>query len=169
MNKIFKKDFTLSLIFIVCIFAFMLLFFLLPKSNYSSSEKRVLAELTLPSFEEIADGSFGKNFETYLSDHFPLRNTFVGINSYYSLLVGQNGENGIYYGKDGYLIRKSLYKDDTQLVKNLSFLSSFKRFASSLSSLDLSRLEISKRTRIMINMSVERAYIVGLTLFLVML
>ncbi len=77
---------------------------LLPKKDYSENEKRILAEAPEFTFKNLADGKFTKDLETYVSDRFPFRDAFVGINAYFNLLCGRNGTAPVYYGKDGYLI-----------------------------------------------------------------
>ena len=77
---------------------------LLPKKDYSENEKRILAKAPEFTFERLADGKFTKDLEAFVSDQFPFRDVFVGINSYFNLLCGRNGIAPVYYCKDGYLI-----------------------------------------------------------------
>ncbi|MCD7820536.1 MAG: hypothetical protein LUH07_16035 [Lachnospiraceae bacterium] len=93
-----------------------------PKSSYSALEKRYLAQFPDLSLDSLLDGSFGEDFEEYLSDQFPGRSFFVGCYSYYSLFLGNNGANGVYYGKDGYLINEPVSVNDSSLSRNLSTL-----------------------------------------------
>lgn len=85
---------------------FTILFIVLPKGTFSANEKRYLAEFPELKKETLLDGTYTEEIENYLADHAPLRSLFVGINSYYSYLTGNNGSNGIYLGKDGFLIEK---------------------------------------------------------------
>lgn len=94
---------------------FTILFIAVPKEEFSAKEKRYLAELPEFSSEALLDGSYTEDIEGYLADHTPLRSAFVGINSYYSLLTGNNGANGVYLGSDGYLIEKPV--DDMDRAK----------------------------------------------------
>ena len=89
MKKVYK--YLSSFVFLALVFVLLLLFVVLPKSDYSSNEKRVLSDFPAVTFDTVADGSFGTKFETYLSDHFPFRNFFVGLNAYYNQLLGNNG------------------------------------------------------------------------------
>ena len=91
-------------VFLIFVFALAILFFILPKKEYSSSEKRYLQQAPAFSFEALFSGKFGDEFETFLSDQFAGRNFFVGLSSYYQLFVGNNGSTGIYYCKDNYLV-----------------------------------------------------------------
>ncbi len=123
MKKIYK--YLSSFVFLALVFVLLLLFVVLPKSDYSANEKRVLSDFPQVSLSAIADGSFGTKFETYLSDHFPFRNFFVGLNAYYNQLLGNNGATGIYNAKDGYLISKPEALDPDRLTKNLGYISDF--------------------------------------------
>lgn len=93
-----------------------------PKNDYSPLEKRYLADAPALTAKTLFDGSFGDDFEEYLSDHFAGRSFFVGCYSYYSLLLGNNGANGVYYGQDGYLINEPVSPEDSILMRNLSAL-----------------------------------------------
>ena len=110
--------------FILCIFAFMILYFVLPKSDHSSQEKRNLAEFPETNAETIFEGKFQRELDTYLSDHIPGRNLFAGIGSFYELLCGQNGSKGIYLGSEGYLFPKPS-KNKENLLKNAEYISEF--------------------------------------------
>ena len=69
-------------------------FFLLPKSEFSVNEKRFLAEAPDINWDNISSGDWGKDIESYLADHIPGRDFFVGINAYFNLLTGrQAGED----------------------------------------------------------------------------
>ena len=100
----FIRSYSPAVLLLVFLFTLSVLFFALPKQDYSENEKRVLAEPPLFSLESLIDGQFMTETESYLSDHFPFRDAFVGLQSYYELVTGRGGAADIYYGKDGYLI-----------------------------------------------------------------
>lgn len=120
-----KKKAFLCCIFVFMLFVFAFLFFVLPKSEYSANEKRVLSKAPVFSIAAVSDGSFMKEFESYLEDHFPFRDLFVGINSYFKLMLGENGASGIYKCKDGYLIAKQDSVDTDRARKNINTLLEF--------------------------------------------
>lgn len=115
MKKLDLKENLISFVFIAFMLVFTILFIVVPKQEFSAKEKRYLAEFPELSSESVLDGNYTEEIEGYLADHTPLRNLFVGINSYYSLLTGNNGSNGVYLGSDGYLIEKPV--DDMDRVK----------------------------------------------------
>ncbi len=102
MKKAFKH--LPTIVFIVFIFSMTILFFALPKKEYSSSEKRYLAEFPTLTVDTFFSGDFGEDFEKYLSDHTAFRNFWVGLNSYYNYTLGNPLSNGIYKCDDGYLL-----------------------------------------------------------------
>ncbi|MBR5218210.1 MAG: hypothetical protein IKV89_00620 [Clostridia bacterium] len=106
MKKLNLKENLISFVFIAFMLAFTVLFIVVPKECFSIKEKRNLEKFPQFSKEALLDGSYTEGIESYLADHTPLRNLFVGINSYYSLFTGNNGANGVYLGSDGYLIEK---------------------------------------------------------------
>lgn len=82
----------------------MILFIILPKKEFSSSEKRYLEGFPTLNTETFFNGEFSDDFEVFLSDHTAFRNFWVGLNSYYNLALGNNCSTGIYHCKNGYLI-----------------------------------------------------------------
>lgn len=106
------KSKLISAVFIVFIFAVAVLYIFTPKNNFSETEKRYLAEFPEFSFKSLGSGKFMSGFEEYLSDHVPFRNVLVSVNSYYELITGNNGSNGIYLGSDGWLIEKPFDREN---------------------------------------------------------
>ena len=103
------------------------LFLLLPKQDFSATEKRYLAKFPEAEAGRVLDGTFGKEFEAFFADHFPVRNLWVGVNAYATLAEGINGANGVYMGNDGYLINKPV-STDNQIGHNLWILDDFKNY-----------------------------------------
>ena len=106
------KSKLISAFFIVFIFAAAVLYVFTPKNSFSETEKRYLAEFPKFSFEALSSGKFTSEFEEYLSDHAPFRNVLVSLNSYFELVKGNNGSNGIYLGSDGWLIEKPFDREN---------------------------------------------------------
>ncbi len=98
-----KRARALPLCFFLMIAALTAAFFLLPKQSFAENEKRVLAEPPQWSWRALLDGSLTEQAQTYIADHFPLREAFVGLDSYAQQLFGRNGDSGVYRGKNGFL------------------------------------------------------------------
>ncbi len=133
MSKLKSKKSAIAIIAIFLAFTFTLsaLFFILPKEEYSSSEKRVLKELPEISLENFLSGELTKGLEGdanggYIPDHFPFRSFFVGVNSYFNLLTGSTADNGYYFAKDGYIVTKPPASDRSEMNMNI-----INRFAAS--------------------------------------
>lgn len=112
-----------TIVLLVFIFSMAVLFFALPKKEYSSSEKRYLSDFPTLTVDTFFSGKFGEEFEKYLSDHTPGRNFFVGLNSYYNLALGNPLSNGIYYCDNGYLVNDPPNTD--RLDTNINVISEF--------------------------------------------
>ncbi len=99
--------------------------FIAPEKEFSDNEKRLLAKSPEFSLEALADGRFTKDLESFVSDQFPLRDFFVGVNSYFNLLCGRNSASPVYYGKDGYLIGAPADLNTDTALKNVQKFSAF--------------------------------------------
>lgn len=86
-----------------------------PKQTFSENENRALASWPVYSFATLKDGSYMSGIQTYLSDHFPLRDPFMTLKTKYEMLTGREEINDIYLAKDGYYIEA--YKTPKQQKK----------------------------------------------------
>lgn len=121
MKKVLK--FMPSIVFLIFIYGMAILFFVLPKDEYSSSEKRYLKQFPEFNSDTFFSGDFGEEFETYLSDHTPYRTFWVGLNSYYNLALGNPLSNGIYHCDNGYLVNDPPEYD--RLYTNIDVIAQF--------------------------------------------
>ena len=85
------------------------------KSDFSESERRVLAKLPEANAETIFSGKFMSDFEEYSLDHFPMRDTFRGIKSASVLGVFRQKETNGLYIQDGYLAKAETELSDEML------------------------------------------------------
>lgn len=100
---------------------------LLPHKAFSETENRYLARFPELTWETVKNGDFGMDYETYLSDHFPFRDTWIGFQAAAEKLLLKKEINGVFLGKDGYLI-EALYPEDLDpenCKKNLDTLTDF--------------------------------------------
>lgn len=121
-NKIVK--YIPAVVFLIFIYGMALWFIFSPKTDYSSSEKRYLQKFPEVTAEKLLSGDFGSEFETFFADRFPQRNTWVGLNAYTALAVGNNGASGVYNCKNGYLINKPV-STENNLDKNIGAVVDF--------------------------------------------
>ena len=120
-----KRDILLTVLFCGFIGAMAVLTAFLPKQEVSVNEKRTLAKFPEFSVQKLFNGKWEKDFETYISDHFPARNFFASTDSYYMLYSGRNGSNGVYKGKDGYIINTPVKCDEEKLNANITAINNF--------------------------------------------
>ncbi len=123
-----KAQIALVAIFLAFTLTLSAMFFILPKEDYSSSEKRYLAEAPEVSLENFLDGKLTTALEGgesggYIPDHFPFRSLFVGINSYWNLATGSTASSGYYFCDDGYIITKPA--DTNRADRNLRLINLF--------------------------------------------
>lgn len=86
--------------------AILVVNFLTPSNVFSESENRMLQQLPNFSLQTLRSGKFTSEFETYLSDQFMERDFWIGLKSDADRGMGKKESNGVYIGKDGYLIQK---------------------------------------------------------------
>ncbi len=100
---------------------------LTPDKTYSSEERRMLAKRPKLTKNNILNGKFQRKYETYLSEQFPGRTRLVTLRTKLSRLLGEKDANGVYFGKDGYLLERYRMQDFDwkQVRKNIRRTTSF--------------------------------------------
>ncbi len=93
--------------------------------NFSQKENRYLASFPKLSIASIQSGSFMDDFETYLTDQFPLRDACVSLKTTALRIAGERMINGVYIAKDGYLIAKENEYDKSDLKELLTSVNDF--------------------------------------------
>ena len=104
MNALIKKS--LVILIASLTLALSLWTLLAPKKNYSENENRYLEEFPELNADTLRDASFMKDTETYVSDHFILRDFFMTVKTIYERMTGRNQVNKIYMCDDGYYIEE---------------------------------------------------------------
>lgn len=102
-----------------------LVYIFAPKSDFSDLEKRYLANAPELSWENIVSGNFGDEAETYMADHIPGRDFFVGLNAYVNLFTGRQINSDIYVTTDGRLVEAPVQWDEAAVEKNMNAINSF--------------------------------------------
>lgn len=129
MDRI-KKWFPV-VIFCVIIFGLTGLGLTAEERTYSSAEKRELQTMPKVKAKTIKNGKFQKKYETYLSDQFPGRDDWVQLQTFASRLFGKKESNGVYFGKDNYLLEHYEASDfeEERMLMNIEALAEFVRRA----------------------------------------
>lgn len=77
-----------------------------PDRAFSEAENRMLKQLPHFSLNTLLSGAFTSDFEAYVSDQFVFRDLWIGAKTDMDRMLGKKESNGVYLGKDGYLIQK---------------------------------------------------------------
>ena len=97
------KNKILSIVLIVFFLGFSVFSWLKPPTDFSDSERRKLAQFPVVSVSNIFSGKFMKDFETYSTEQFPLRDSFRQIKALVNKYVLLQKDNNDLFVKDGYI------------------------------------------------------------------
>lgn len=104
---------------------FSFLNLLIPERAFSEVENRYLQQRPRASKDEILDGSYMEQFETWMTDQLVFRDDFVSLKASTDQLLGRGDSGGVYLGRDGYLLEMFTELPEEQLQKNLDEAASF--------------------------------------------
>ncbi|WP_100539364.1 DHHW family protein [Paenibacillus sp. GM2FR] len=96
-----------------------------PVRSFSESENRVLEQRPTLTFQHMMTGHFTSQYERYVSDQFVLRDTWIEWKSGIERGIGKKESNGIYLGKQGYLIQKFNPPTNEELEEKAAALLAF--------------------------------------------
>lgn len=99
------KNIALTVTMAVFFLTMLLINILKPDTDYSDSERRVLAKKPALSVKALETGAFMKEFETYTLDQFVCRDTYRSIKTISELYLFQKKECNQYYIADGYIAK----------------------------------------------------------------
>ncbi len=121
-----------KLIFSLLIGAFCLIIFAggisiiaVEDRDFSESENRVLATMPTLSLSSLKEGTFMKDFETYLTDQFIFRDRIIGLKTLFDRVTGKTKAGGVYIGKDGYLFSVPSPFDESRTEEIMDRISLF--------------------------------------------
>lgn len=113
------------IVFLVFIYALTALNLAAPKHTYSENENRYLSKLPSLSFSSLLGGHFDTAFEDWFTDHFVARSSWICIKAKTVQLAGALENNGVYFGKNGRLIRQFLPGNDKLFRSGISAMQDF--------------------------------------------
>lgn len=113
-------------VFLAFILIFTLANLFAPKREFSPNENRMLAQFPAFSFKKLFNEGWTQEYETYVTDQFVLRDTWVGIKagSERALLKTENG--GIYFAKEDTLIERPASLNISTIKTNISSINTFR-------------------------------------------
>lgn len=109
-DELQKKSFPSALICYTLIAVFLLLSagagiltVAVKDKAFSDNENRTLSQKPIFTLSGLVDGSFMSDFESWLSDQFPLRDEAIALKTDFERLGGKREENGVYLGENNRL------------------------------------------------------------------
>lgn len=105
--------------------ALALLNMLTPDRVFSESENRTLEQAPRFSPAGLLEGRFTADYEKYIADQFPLRDFWIGVKTDLERMAGKRDSNGVYLGKDGYLLQGFKAPQPEILQKRVAAINSF--------------------------------------------
>ena len=130
-SKIIKSITAIFLAAFLLLVAFA--FLISEKQEFSEGENRYLEKFPEFTFSSLKEGKYTEKLQSYLSDHFPLRNLFMGLKAETEIALGKREIGGVYIAKDGYLIEDYAAPKNTDKI-----VGQFEKFAKSLESAEVS-------------------------------
>lgn len=106
---------------------------LTPDKEVSESENRPLQQQPDFSMKDVFSGEYMSDFETYVTDQFFAKDWWVGLKSDMERLFLKQENNGVYFGKEGYLL-ETLAEKGQYFDRNLTYLNAFQEKAPHLNS-----------------------------------
>lgn len=103
-------------LFCLFIFGFGILHVVMPDRDFSPVENRNLAQRPAFTWQALVDGKYIPALEKYMADQFPFRDSWMGLESRYSWLMGHREFNGVFLAGDALI---SQVKNDKRADKNL--------------------------------------------------
>ena len=92
--------------------------------EYSEKENRMLQQRPQFTLAGIESGRLMEQYESYLSDQFVGRNFWVSLKTRIDLLAGKRESNGVFKGKNHYLLEDIASPDQEQMAQNIEAIES---------------------------------------------
>ena len=115
----------MTIMFLLTIFVFVGLNFIIKDKEFSENENRILQQKPKFTFDRLFEGRYTKKYEKYTVDQIVGRDEFIKVKTKIDSLLGKNSENGVYKGKDGYLIENFNKPNKEYLKANIEAINKF--------------------------------------------
>lgn len=113
-----KKILFIIISFIVVVLSMMFIF--CKKVEFSENENRYLEKMPAFKIETLVNGKYINELQSFITDHFPFRNFFVGLKTRVDILIGKKNIDDIYLGKDNYMLTRYNAIDDNKVIEILN-------------------------------------------------
>lgn len=125
----FLKKYTLLILFAVFLYALAIASLLTPPREDSIMENRKLAQkpkLTVSSLLAArTSDKYTQKYETFMNDQFIGRDGWITLKSICESALGKIENNGVVYGRDGYLFDKFTSLDERRLNLNIETVADY--------------------------------------------
>ncbi|WP_373218058.1 DHHW family protein [Ruminococcus sp. 5_1_39BFAA] len=115
----------MGIVFPVILLLVMVINIISPNRNFSQKENRVLASRPEISLSHLASGKLARQYETYVNDQFFGRDLWVSLKASADRLLGRTDGNGVYLGKDGYLMEAFQPPSQSRLNATVNSITGF--------------------------------------------
>lgn len=123
-NKLHIKK-TAALLFIGMLSVICLMNLIHRNREFSEKENRMLEQKPELTVSGISTGRFMKQYESYKSDQFAARNLWVSLKTNMDLLMGKREENGVFKGRQNYLLEDIAKPEEEQMEENINAIKEF--------------------------------------------
>uniref|UniRef100_I5ARI4 AlgX/AlgJ SGNH hydrolase-like domain-containing protein n=1 Tax=Eubacterium cellulosolvens (strain ATCC 43171 / JCM 9499 / 6) TaxID=633697 RepID=I5ARI4_EUBC6 len=106
---------TLTVLFLAMVAGFVIVNMATKDRTFSENENRNLAQKPKLSAATVKDGSYFKDFSSYLNDQFFGRDRWLTLNLLENTFLGRKEAGEVYLGKNGYLLEKANVPDEEQM------------------------------------------------------
>ena len=132
-----SKRYSIFLCILFCVFigVFAVAHLALPDREFSQNENRYLEQMPTLNAEDFKvnffdmdksgdffSGEFMSDFETYITDQFPLRDAFMTVKAACELAVGKTVNNDVYFGENDTLFAGVANPGEETIDKNLNYV-----------------------------------------------
>lgn len=114
-----------AILFLTAVFGLAILNRLTPDREFSSQENRILEQRPDLRLSSLADGTYMEKYETYQSDQFAGRDTWIEVSTGMEYLLGRRDSGGVYKGEDHYLLEKIESDEGDNVQDNIEAVRSF--------------------------------------------
>ena len=121
-----RSPLPIILCFAIFIGAGLLLHLLLPDREYSENENRYLASAPEFTAKALFSGSFTADFEDYVTDQFPFRDSWLDLKSRSERAAGKTENNGVFFCKDDTLISRFSAPEDEIVTSGIRAVNALK-------------------------------------------
>ncbi len=121
-----RTAYYVGLMFGVIVLAFSLINVFSGTKKVSETENRALAQRPKLSVDSVLSGQYASEYQEFFNDQFVLRDAWIKLKTGFDRALGVVEENGVYLGKDGYLLEKFEKPDQKNVSATVEAMKTFR-------------------------------------------